>query len=99
MVDKNDCLECGSGKYLIISTEFNDLLYCKNCSLLKKKNLFNQKKKVISLKKFNRDVEQEINTEYFKKQINTKKNFKSNQKETLEYFRLWMWLWSVYVCC
>ena len=69
MVDKNDCLECGSGKCLIISTEFSDLLYCKNCSLLKKKNLFNQKKKVISLKKFNRDVEQEINTEYFKKQI------------------------------
>ena len=50
MVDKNDCLECGSGKCLIISTEFSDLLYCKNCSLLKKKNLFNQKKKLSLLR-------------------------------------------------
>ena len=34
-----------------IGNEFRNLLYCKNCSLLKKINLLNQKKKVITLKR------------------------------------------------
>jgi len=70
MVVENSCSpKCSSSDIFIFNNRYENLIFCRNCSLLKKTNLLNQKKKVISLKKFNRDVEQEINTDYFKKQI------------------------------
>ena len=67
---ENSCSpECNSSDILIINNGHEDLIFCKNCSLLQKKELENYKNKVIQLDKFNKDVKQVIEEDYFKKQI------------------------------
>ena len=67
---ENSCSpECNSSDILIINNGHEDLIFCKNCSLLQKKKLENYKNKVIQLDKFNKDVKQVIEEDHFKKQI------------------------------
>ena len=94
MVIKNSCSPaCKSSDILIINNKYEDLIFCKNCSLLKKKNLEDHKNKVILLDKFNKDVKQVIETDYFKEQISENRSIirkissitKKNPTKILDY--------------
>ena len=75
MTIKNGCSPvCKSSDILIINNQFEDLLFCKNCSLLQKKNLDEHKNKVLLFDKFNKSVSQLIETNYYKKQISENKS-------------------------
>ncbi len=75
MTIKNGCSPvCKSSDILIINNQFEDLLFCKNCSLLQKKNLGEHKNKVLLFDKFNKNVSQVIKTDYYKKQISENKS-------------------------
>ena len=70
MVIKSSCTpDCKSSDILLINNKYEDLIFCKNCSLLYKKNLEEHKNKVLQFDKFNKDVKQVIETNYYKKQI------------------------------
>ena len=67
---QNSCSPlCKSPDILIFNNKYEDLIFCKNCSLLYKKNLEEHKHKVILFQKFNKDVKQVIETDYYKEQI------------------------------
>ena len=91
---ENSCSpECKSSDNLIINNGYEDLIFCKNCSLLRKKKLEDYKNKVIQLNKFNKDVKQVIEEDYYKKQIIENKSIvkkilsvtKKNPKKILDY--------------
>ena len=70
MVVENSCSpKCSSSDIFIFNNGYENLIFCKNCSLLKKKDLENHKDRVLALDKFNKDVKQIIETDYYKKQI------------------------------
>ena len=94
MVEETSCSPiCKSSDILIFNNNFEDLIFCKNCSLLKKKNLDKYRNKVLFLDKFNKNVKEIIDTEYYKKQIDENKSMikkilkitKSNPTRILDY--------------
>lgn len=70
MENKYNCSpSCNSSDKIVFNNKFEELEFCKNCSLLKKKDLINQKNRVNQLEKFNKDVSHVTQSEYFKTQI------------------------------
>ena len=70
MVEKNNCSPlCDPLEFEVYNNGYEDLLYCKTCSLLHKTNAENLKKKVIGLEKFNLNVEEIISKDVYKKNI------------------------------
>lgn len=50
--------ECKSSDILVFKNKYQELLFCKNCSLLYKKNI----KELLLMGKFNKDLKQTIET-------------------------------------
>ncbi len=94
MVRENSCSpKCNSADIIIFNNKYENLIFCRNCSLLKKKDLENHKDRVLALDKFNKDVKQIIETDYYKKQISENRSIikkilritKKNPTKILDY--------------
>ena len=85
--------ECKSSDILVFKNKYQELLFCKNCSLLYKKNIKELKKEVLLMGKFNKDLKQTIETDHFKKQISENRSIikkilsiiKKNPTKILDY--------------
>jgi hypothetical protein len=58
--------ECKSSDILVFKNKYEELLFCKNYSLLYKKNIKELKKRVLLMRKFNNDLKKVIESDYFK---------------------------------
>ena len=94
MVVENSCSpKCSSSDIFVFNNGYENLIFCRNCSLLKKKDLESHKDRVLLLDKFNKDVKQVIETDYYKKQISENKSIikkilsitKKNPTKILDY--------------
>ena len=85
--------ECKSSDILVFKNKYEELLFCKNCSLLYKKNIKELKKRVLLMLKFNNDLKKVIESDYFKEQISENRSIikkilgviKKNPTKILDY--------------
>ena len=85
--------ECKSSDILVFKNKYEELLFCKNCSLLYKKNIKELKKRVLLMRKFNNDLKKVIESDYFKEQISENRSIikkilgviKKNPTKILDY--------------
>ncbi len=70
METKYNCSpKCDFSDKIVFKNKFDEFVFCKNCSLLYRKNLKEYKEKVLSFEKFNKNFNEEINKEKYIKQI------------------------------
>jgi SAM-dependent methyltransferase len=85
--------ECKSSDILVFKNKYEELLFCKNYSLLYKKNIKELKKRVLLMLKFNNDLKKVIESDYYKEQISENRSIikkilgviKKNPTKILDY--------------
>ena len=65
----NCCPDSRSTDKITYNNKFEDFIFCRECSLLFRKDILDHKKKVLLFDKFNKNVNEVINSDYYKTQI------------------------------
>tara|TARA_Y100000816_G_C26101604_1_gene584018 strand:+ start:1984 stop:2850 length:867 start_codon:yes stop_codon:yes gene_type:complete len=89
----NCCPDSRSTDKITYNNKFEDFIFCRECSLLFRKDILDHKKKVLLFDKFNKNVNEVINSDYYKTQIAENKSIinkilsitKKKPKKILDY--------------